>query len=116
MIAMATEVLAYEIPVMMGYIGLVGIGFAFSNAVKHEVRRRQKGICSMCGQRAFLQVHHIIPQCQDGLDEIENAIGLCEECHNEADFEALKLHIYLEPIHGERSRDVSEPTEQVAIS
>lgn len=108
---MATEILAYEVPIILHCIGLAGLGFAFSTKIRHEVRERQKGVCAMCGQSAFLQIHHIVPQCQEGPDVIENAIGLCEDCHREADFEALKLHIYLEPIHGEGSDNLSREAE-----
>ncbi len=40
--------------------------------------------CCLCGKLHRVQVHHIVPSEQGGTDEIENAIPLCPNCHDEA--------------------------------
>lgn len=39
--------------------------------------------CENCGDRAS-DVHHLVFRSQGGTNEIENLMGLCRECHNEA--------------------------------
>ncbi len=58
-----------------------------------EVLSRAKGICEKCHAPApflrksdgtpYLEVHHIIPLAEDGEDTVENAIGLCPNCHRQ---------------------------------
>ena len=54
------------------------------------VKRRAKGICELCGQPApfeqdkghpFLEVHHVVPLADGGLDQTSNAVALCPNCH-----------------------------------
>ena len=61
-----------------------------------EVLLRASGTCEACNKPApfaraadgtpYLEVHHKVPLAQDGLDCIENAIGLCPNCHRKAHF------------------------------
>lgn len=44
-----------------------------------EVGRR----CCVCNRLHNVQLHHIVPSAQGGTDEIDNAIALCPNCHNE---------------------------------
>ncbi len=54
-------------------------------------KRLANGICQDCGQSApfinkktgepYLEVHHIIPLSADGIDNIENVVALCPNCH-----------------------------------
>ncbi|MBN2378922.1 HNH endonuclease [candidate division WOR-3 bacterium] len=39
--------------------------------------------CCICGKLHDVQVHHIIPKGEDGSDDIDNAITLCPNCHDE---------------------------------
>ena len=39
--------------------------------------------CCLCGKLHRVQVHHIVPREDGGGDEIENAIPLCPNCHDE---------------------------------
>lgn len=72
-------------------VGLLGIAMAFRKEVRFEVRRRQQGICDSCGQPAPLQTHHIRPESLGGSSEkIENAVGLCQDCHREIDEETFR--------------------------
>ncbi len=52
---------------------------------KKEVHSRDKGKCLLCNERKKLDVHHLIPWCQN--EELrfstDNGISLCRECHRE---------------------------------
>ena len=59
------------------------------------VKRRAKGFCQLCGNKApfnnkngdpFLEVHHIKWLSEGGDDSIENTVALCPNCHR-------KMHI-----------------------
>lgn len=39
--------------------------------------------CCICTKPHRVQVHHIVPASEGGADEIENAIPLCPNCHDE---------------------------------
>ena len=42
--------------------------------------------CQECGKQSCkLEVHHIIPRCQNGSDTIYNVITLCEKCHQKTE-------------------------------
>lgn len=71
--------------------GLLILGMAFSRAVRAEVRRRQGNRCDSCGEKQIpLPVHHIVPASHNGSSiDIENAAGLCDECHQEIDNETF---------------------------
>lgn len=78
-------------------IGLVALGMAFRKAIRHEVRARQEGRCDNCGALVGggLQTHHIKPESLGGTSErIENAVGLCHNCHKVADNLAFKGVLY----------------------
>jgi len=61
-----------------------------------EALYRAEGFCEKCKEKApfikrsngepYLEVHHIIPLSQGGLDSIENVISLCPNCHREIHF------------------------------
>ncbi|WP_331406391.1 HNH endonuclease signature motif containing protein [Vibrio owensii] len=61
-----------------------------------EALYRAEGFCEMCKEKApfikrsngeaYLEVHHIIPLSQGGLDSLENVISLCPNCHREIHF------------------------------
>ena len=40
-------------------------------------------MCAICNRLHKVQVHHIKPQSEGGLDTYENAIPLCPNCHDE---------------------------------
>lgn len=52
---------------------------AFSEQIKEEVRKKAHYCCCIC-KEFFIDIHHIIPQEQDGLDTIDNAAPLCSSC------------------------------------
>lgn len=59
-----------------------------------EVLEKAAGVCAYCGQSApfikdsdgfpFLEVHHVVPLAEKGLDTIDNAVALCPNCHRHA--------------------------------
>ncbi|EOX4787226.1 HNH endonuclease signature motif containing protein [Vibrio sp. Vb2907] len=61
-----------------------------------EALYRAEGFCEKCKEKApfikrsngepYLEVHHIIPLSQGGLDSLENVISLCPNCHREIHF------------------------------
>lgn len=61
-----------------------------------EALYRAEGFCENCKEKApfikrsngepYLEVHHIIPLSQGGLDSLENVISLCPNCHREIHF------------------------------
>ncbi len=53
----------------------------FSEAIKLEVKKKSDFRCVVCGM-PIVEIHHIIPQEENGPDKIENAVALCAHCHN----------------------------------
>ena len=50
------------------------------SAVKHAVKKRDEGVCALCGQtKQRIAVHHINHTATD--NRMENCIVLCEPCH-----------------------------------
>ena len=58
--------------------------------VRAWVLKVTNGICECCGEpapfktadgRPYLEVHHIIPLAENGSDTVENAVGVCPNCH-----------------------------------
>jgi len=39
--------------------------------------------CVMCRGQGILEVHHIIPQSENGPDDLQNAVPLCPNCHTQ---------------------------------
>jgi hypothetical protein len=54
---------------------------AFSQLVIIEVKEKAAFKCCRC-QAIGIEVHHIIPQKDGGLDTFENAAPLCPNCHS----------------------------------
>ena len=65
-------------------------------AVVIATLRRANGYCEKCGCKApfnrksdntpYLEVHHKIPLSNGGLDDLENTIAVCPNCHREFHF------------------------------
>jgi HNH endonuclease len=54
---------------------------AFSEAIKVSVRKKALCRCCIC-QEPFVEIHHIVPQAEDGPDTEDNAAPLCSNCHD----------------------------------
>src|SRR5215469_3780426 len=52
-----------------------------SEAVRHEVWRRDDGKCTSCGSREKLEFDHIVPVSRGGSDTPRNIQLLCEPCN-----------------------------------
>ncbi|MGA1871739.1 MAG: HNH endonuclease [bacterium] len=55
----------------------------FSETIKLEVKRKSAFRCCRC-QNIGVEIHHIIPEYENGPSDIDNAAPLCPKCH--ADF------------------------------
>ncbi len=53
----------------------------FSEPTKLKAKRKAHFCCVVCHQ-PFVEVHHIIPQADDGTDDLDNAAPLCALCHD----------------------------------
>lgn len=71
-------------------LSVTSIAYQRDPAVVAFVETRAKGVCELCDQPApflrkdgtpFLEVHHIDLLAEGGADTIENAAGLCPNCH-----------------------------------
>lgn len=58
-----------------------GVNYCFQNT-RHAVLTRDNYTCQCCGKKKCrLEVHHIKFRSDDGSDDLENLITLCEDCH-----------------------------------
>src|SRR5438874_11625095 len=55
---------------------------AFPENIKLDAKKRAHYQCVICRQPIFVQVHHIIPESENGPDTLENAAPLCTFCHD----------------------------------
>ena len=74
-------------------------------AIRNYVIQRANGYCQLCGLAApfkdtigipFLEVHHVIPLKNFGIDSPDNLVALCPNCHrkigvNASDIDREKL-------------------------
>lgn len=52
----------------------------FNEEVKLSIRRRAHFMCCMC-KAIGVEIHHIVPQAEGGLDTEDNGAPLCPSCH-----------------------------------
>lgn len=52
----------------------------FSEKIKFEVKRLSHQTCCVC-KNIGIEIHHIIPQSENGPDDLDNAAPLCPSCH-----------------------------------
>ena len=55
----------------------------FKKQLRHEIKKVK--ICSTCGGKDDLELHHIVPVSKGGTNDYYNLIYLCHSCH-------MKLH------------------------
>lgn len=53
---------------------------AFTEKLKLEVKRAGHFCCCIC-HSSWVEIHHLVPQCEDGPDTFDNAAPLCPSCH-----------------------------------
>lgn len=53
---------------------------AFTEKIKSIVRKKRHHTCCLC-RNIGVEVHHIIPQEENGTDTLDNAAPLCPTCH-----------------------------------
>lgn len=56
---------------------------SFNNVQKEKLLADTGRLCCICKERHQVQLHHIISLTDGGSDDIENAIPLCPNCHDE---------------------------------
>lgn len=54
---------------------------AFAESIKADIRLKSHMRCCVC-QAIGIEIHHIVPQAEGGLDTEENAAPLCPNCHD----------------------------------
>lgn len=54
---------------------------SFSESLKADLRRRSDMRCCVC-HSIGVDIHHIVPTCEDGSDAEDNAAPLCPSCHD----------------------------------
>jgi hypothetical protein len=72
----------------------------FSEKLKNEVRNEAYHRCSICHRLGTIQIHHIIPQNEGGLDDQNNATPLCTNCHKIYGSNPLKRSFLIEKRDG----------------
>jgi hypothetical protein len=67
--------------------------------LKKNVLKRDQYTCKKCGETDetgnILHVHHIVPLCFGGKDEMENMITLCGNCHRYAPNHKVEFEEYM---------------------
>ena len=53
---------------------------AFKDSIKLSVKKKAHFCCCLC-HALYVEVHHIIPESEDGPDTEDNAAPLCPSCH-----------------------------------
>lgn len=53
-----------------------------SKATKRKIEIFWKNQCAVCGNKDYLEFHHITPKSKGGTDEYDNLILLCVCCHS----------------------------------
>lgn len=81
---------------------------SFDSKVRISVNRRDRHKCQMCGARNDLEIHHIKPRADGGLDDLDNLILLCRSCHDIAELEQLPSAYKIRNWMAERSRFLTE--------
>ena len=61
------------------------------NRTQHKVAKKQGYKCPICGDSLFndepLHLHHIIPRCKGGKDEVKNLVWLHQYCHHQIHYQ-----------------------------
>lgn len=53
-------------------------------AMRDDVLKRFNGKCASCGNDDELEIHHIVPLCLGGTNNLTNLVPLCHRCHKAA--------------------------------
>ncbi len=61
------------------------------NRIQQKVAKKQGYKCPICGESLFndepLHLHHIIPRCKGGKDEVKNLVWLHQYCHHKVHYQ-----------------------------
>lgn len=83
---------------------VTGLAFVRDPAVRQAALRRAGGKCEHCGSPGFrmtsgaiyLETHHIVPLCENGVDHISNVAALCPNDHRRAHYGEDRLSVRAE--------------------
>ena len=82
--------------------------YELSKRTISKITKRLRLHCSCCNffnENISLDIHHIIPQCNNGSDELDNLTYLCPNCHRLAHGGVLENFVSLESQMGEKWKD-----------
>lgn len=65
-----------------------------SKATRRKLETVWKNQCAICGNKDFLEVHHITPKTSGGTDDYDNLILLCACCHSAIHHRAYNAATY----------------------
>ena len=61
------------------------------NKIQQKVAKKQNYKCPICGESIFndepRHLHHIIPRCKGGKDDVRNLVWLHQYCHNKVHYQ-----------------------------
>jgi hypothetical protein len=60
------------------------------NSIKWEVWERDNFTCKICGNRKYLSVDHIYPECKGGVMSFSNLQTLCRSCNSRKGSKIIK--------------------------
>lgn len=58
-----------------------GNGRNHNQALRRQAQRELPPHCAQCGTPDYLELDHVTPLCEGGLDTIGNCQWLCHRCH-----------------------------------
>lgn len=61
-----------------------------NNPYRAYIRDNKK--CKICGYDRIVQIHHILPRCEGGKDDLNNLITLCPNCHSLVHRKLIIIH------------------------
>ena len=84
--------------------------------VEAAALRRAHGQCELCGAEWKLASHHIIPRAAGGLDDLNNIVVVCQECHDEIEpliFTTRAKILHYIPQHKAKLEPVTKPNREL---
>ena len=89
------EIVRLNLSSSVKYHPLLTKAYIRDHHIREYAKKRTKGICQLCEQRApfydwngqpFLEVHHIKRLADGGSDSVDNTVALCPNCHRKMHF------------------------------
>lgn len=90
---------------------------AISQRIRFEIFKRDNFTCQYCGEKSpkvILEIDHIIPKKENGVDDIYNLITSCFDCNRGKRDKLLKNKIARNDLHKDVI-DLQKQTEQIKM-